>query len=55
MELLERAIMEKGKVLSGGILKVGAFLNNQIDVNLISAMGKDIYERFKREKSCRKS
>ena len=47
MELLERAIMEKGKVLSGGILKVGAFLNNQIDINLVSAMGKDIYEKFK--------
>lgn len=39
--------MEKGKVLSGGILKVGAFLNNQIDINLVSAMGKDIYEKFK--------
>ena len=47
MELLERAIIEKGKVLSGGILKVGAFLNNQIDINLVSAMGKDIYEKFK--------
>lgn len=47
MEILERAILEKGKVLNGGVLKVGAFLNNQIDVNLISAMGKDIYEKFK--------
>ncbi|MBQ9485647.1 MAG: xanthine phosphoribosyltransferase [Clostridia bacterium] len=47
MELLERAIVEKGKVLKGGVLKVGSFLNNQIDVNLISAMGKDIYEKFK--------
>lgn len=47
MEILERAIVEKGKVLGGGILKVGSFLNNQIDVNLISEMGKDIYERFK--------
>ena len=47
MEMLERAIIEKGKVLEGGVLKVGAFLNNQIDVKLISAMGKDIYERFK--------
>lgn len=47
MELLERAIIEKGKVLDGGVLKVGSFLNNQIDVNLISAMGKDIYEKFK--------
>ena len=47
MEILERAIIEKGKVLGGGVLKVGAFLNNQIDVRLISAIGKDIYEKFK--------
>ena len=47
MEILERAIIEKGKVLEGGVLKVGAFLNNQIDVELISAMGRDIYEKFK--------
>lgn len=47
MEILERAIIEKGKVLDGGVLKVGGFLNNQIDVNLISSMGKDIYEKFK--------
>ena len=47
MEILERAIIEKGKVLGGGVLKVGAFLNNQIDVKLISAIGKDIYEKFK--------
>ena len=47
MEILERAIQEKGKVLDGGVLKVGSFLNNQIDIKLISAMGKDIYEKFK--------
>ena len=47
MEILERAIIEKGKVLDGGVLKVGSFLNNQIDVNVISAIGKDIYEKFK--------
>ena len=47
MEILERAILEKGKVLDGGVLKVGSFLNNQIDVTLVSAMGKNIYEKFK--------
>ena len=47
MEILERAIVEKGKVLDGNVLKVGSFLNNRIDVNLISAIGKDIYEKFK--------
>ena len=47
MKLLERAIIEKGKVLAGGVLKVGSFLNNQLDVKLLSAMANDIYERFK--------
>ena len=47
MEILERAIIEKGKVLDGGVLKVGNFLNNQIDVSLVTAMGKDFYEKFK--------
>lgn len=47
MELLEKAIAEKGQVLPGGILKVGSFLNNMIDVGLLSEMGKEIYARFK--------
>ena len=47
MELLEKAILEKGKVLPGGVLKVGSFLNNMIDVGLLKEMGKDIYEHFK--------
>ena len=47
MDILKHAIQEKGKVLSGGVLKVGSFLNNQIDIKLLSEMGKDIYERFK--------
>ena len=47
MELLEKAIIEKGKVLPGGILKVGSFLNNMIDVRLLNEMGKEIYARFK--------
>ena len=47
MELLERAILEKGKVLPGGVLKVGCFLNNQLDVRLLSEMAKDVYSYFK--------
>lgn len=47
MKLLEKAILEKGKVLPGGILKVGSFLNNMIDVRLLNAMGKEIYAHFK--------
>lgn len=47
MKLLEQAILEKGKVLDGDILKVGAFLNNQLDVNLLNALSKDVFEKFK--------
>lgn len=47
MELLEKAILERGKVLPGNVLKVGCFLNNQLDVSLLAQMAKDIYEHFK--------
>ncbi len=46
MELLERAILQKGKVLPGNVLKVGAFLNNQIDVGLSVEMGKQIFSHY---------
>ena len=47
MKVLEKAILEKGKVLPGNVLKVGAFLNNQLDVKLLSLMADDVYARFK--------
>ena len=47
MELLENAILEKGKVLGDDILKVDNFLNHRIDVDLLSKMGEFVYERFK--------
>ena len=46
MELLHQAILEKGKVLPGNVLKVGAFLNNQLDVKLLSSMADEIYNHF---------
>lgn len=46
MKLLEKAIKEKGAVLPGDVLKVGAFLNNQLDVSLLKKVGKDIYKQF---------
>ena len=49
MKVLEQAILEKGKVLSGNVLKVGAFLNNQLDVKLLSKLGKEIYKHFKKK------
>ena len=46
MERLEQEIIKKGKVLPGGVLKVGSFLNQQMDVKLLSEMAKNVYERF---------
>ena len=46
MELLKEAILKKGKVLKGDVLKVGSFLNQQIDVQLLSSMGKYVYDNF---------
>ena len=39
MELLEQRIRSEGVVKPGGVLKVDAFLNHQMDVALFSAMG----------------
>ena len=39
MELLEQRIRSEGVVKPGGVLKVDAFLNHQMDVTLFSAMG----------------
>lgn len=46
MQLLEEKILQEGKVLPGGILKVGSFLNQQIDTRLLREMGKEIARLF---------
>ena len=47
MELLKQKILSEGRVVGDGILKVDGFLNHQIDVELVSEMGKNIFEKFK--------
>lgn len=47
MELLENKIKECAEVLPGDVLRVDSFLNHQIDVDLVSKLGKEWYERFK--------
>ena len=42
MKLMEEMILREGKVLPGGILKVGSFLNQHIDTDLLAAMGEEI-------------
>jgi xanthine phosphoribosyltransferase len=47
MKLLEDRIRDVGKVLPGDVLKVDAFLNHQIDPQLMSEMGKEFAKLFK--------
>lgn len=46
MKALEEKILKEGKVLPGNILKVGSFLNHQIDVDFTMEMGKEIAKLF---------
>lgn len=46
MKLLEEKILTCGTVLPGNILKVDSFLNHQIDVSLLSELGKEFYNLF---------
>ncbi len=46
MKALEEKILKEGKVLPGNILKVGGFLNHQIDTQFLMEMGKEIARLF---------
>lgn len=46
MKLLEERIIRDGKVFPGDVLKVDSFLNHQIDVALLSAMGEEFFRLF---------
>ena len=47
MELMEQKILAEGKVLPGGILKVGSFLNQQIDTAFLAQIGQEVARLFK--------
>ncbi|EDS97397.1 TPA: xanthine phosphoribosyltransferase [Bacillus anthracis] len=49
MKVLQEKILNEGKVLSGDVLKVDAFLNHQIDPVLMQEIGKESAKRFKEE------
>ena len=46
MERMEQKILNEGKVLPGGILKVGSFLNQQIDTVFLGEIGREIAALF---------
>ena len=52
MKLLKDRILQDGTV-EEDILKVGSFLNHQIDVKLLNEIGKEFKERFKDKKLTR--
>lgn len=47
MKLLEDAIIKRGKILEGNVLKVDGFINHLIDVSLICKLGKEFHRLFK--------
>lgn len=49
MKKLQEKILAEGKVLPGHILKVGGFLNQQIDVPFMNEMGREIASLYKGE------
>lgn len=47
MKLLVDAILDKGKILEGNILKVDTIINHQIDPVLMDEIGDEFYNHFK--------
>ena len=47
MKLLVDAILDKGKILEGNILKVDTIINHQIDPVLMDQIGEEFYNHFK--------
>lgn len=46
MKAMEEKILAEGKVLPGGILKVGSFLNQQIDTAFLKEMAQEVARLF---------
>ncbi len=49
MKALEEKILREGEILPGNIVKVGRFLNQQIDVAFLMEMGREIARLFQNE------
>ncbi len=47
MKLLEERILWEGMVIGEDILKVDGFINHQVDIELMEALGRDMAEHFK--------
>ena len=49
MKALEEKIMAEGQVYPGNVLKVGSFLNHQIDVPFMMEVGKEFYRLYEND------
>ena len=49
MKALRDKILTEGRVKDGNILKVDHFLNHQLDIPFLQAIGQEFYRRFGRE------
>ena len=47
IKALEEKILKDGKILPGNVLKVGSFLNQQIDTEMLSEIGREIARLYK--------
>lgn len=47
MELLHQRILQDGRALPGGIIKVDSFLNHQLDPNLMMEVAKEFARRLR--------
>ena len=50
MNFLEERILRDGVVKAGNVLKVDSFLNHQMDIELLEAIGAEFHRRFADEK-----
>ncbi len=46
MKLLEDRILKDGKIFEGNVLKVDSFLNHQLDIKLLSAIGAELKNKY---------
>jgi xanthine phosphoribosyltransferase len=46
VQILKDRIRAEGRVMPGSILNVGSFLNQQVDIELYNAIGKEFAKRF---------
>ncbi len=50
MKAMEKKILNEGKVFPGNILKVGSFLNHQLDADFLMEVGREIAELYNGER-----